>query len=411
MKVSFLYNAQLHQIPHSLPIALELAAHHPDIEVEIAVVSARHLDFATRLAASYGNGAPLRFVQLRRSWLGSLRAHWRGELAPNKKWTLRRNLPYFDGCDAVITPERTSLLLRRLRPQSSTQLIYTGHGAGDRAVGFADDLHQFDYVLFAGRKLEARLMAKQLIRPGHYCSGVYAKFDWTRACARPKWFDNERPTVLYNPHFEPGLSSWPDAGWKVLDYFAQSTEFNLIFAPHIRLFEPPSARAYRRFAAYQQLPHLRIDLGSESSLDMSYTRAADLYLGDVSSQTAEFLAQPRPCLFLNPKRVAWAGDANYRSWTLGPVIDDVALLDTGLRTAIRSHGEYVDLQRDYFEDSFGDAAREPTARRGADAIAGFLQQTAAQRATNPRIGKTGFAGGRALALVGGVIGGLLATQD
>src|SRR3546814_2965461 len=48
---------------------------------------------------------------------------------------------------------------------------------------------------------------------------------------------------------------------------------------------------------------MHIDLGSERSIDMSYTGSADLYLGDVSSQVAEYLYRPRPCVFLNAQGV------------------------------------------------------------------------------------------------------------
>src|SRR3546814_16391226 len=88
----------------------------------------------------------------------------------------------------------------------------------------------------------------------------------------------------------------------VLDLFANSNRYNLIFAPHVRLFDPPAAECYAQFERYRKLPHMHIDLGSERSIDMSYTGSADLYLGDVSSQVAEYLYRPRPCVFLNAQR-------------------------------------------------------------------------------------------------------------
>ncbi len=47
---------------------------------------------------------------------------------------------------------------------------------------------------------------------------------------------------------------------------------------------------------------------------MSYTTAADIYLGDVSSQVYEFLYEPRPCLFLNSHEFAWKSDPNFAHW-------------------------------------------------------------------------------------------------
>jgi hypothetical protein len=379
MKVCFLYNAQLHQVPHSLPIALELASRHADFEVEVAGASDRHLDFSRRLAAGYGPVSTVNYRLLERPWDVRLRAHLTGELAPEKKRTLAANAHYFSGCDALVTPERTSLMLRRsglLAPR--TRMVYTGHGAGDRAMAVAPEIRDFDFVFTFGAKLEKRRLELDLIRPGAYATGVYAKFDWVLApaLARPRLFDNDRRTLLYSPHFDPSLSSWPDVGWKVLDYFAQSTRYNLVFAPHVRMFEPPSPRKYRAFRRYEELPHMLIDLGSERCIDMSYTLGADAYLGDVSSQVAEFMLRPRPCLFLNPRGTDWQGDANYRFWTLGPVLRDVEGLDAALTGAFETHADYEPAQRAYFAETFGGAGHgEPSARRGADLLADFLRNS------------------------------------
>ena len=56
---------------------------------------------------------------------------------------------------------------------------------------------------------------------------------------------------------------------------------------------------------------------------MTYMLAADIYLGDVSSQVYEFLLEPRPCIFLNGHNVPWQDNPYYSHWTLGQVIDDV----------------------------------------------------------------------------------------
>lgn len=375
MKVTFLYNAQLHQIPHSLPIALELAEHHRDIEVDIAATDPTHLAFAHDLAQRYGAGRPARYMQLRRPWYVQIKAAMTAQVAPNKRRSLFMNLPYFAGCQAIVTPERTSLALKRAGVIPATRMIYTGHGAGDRAMLVAPEIGEFDYVLNAGRKVEQRRLAAGLLRPGAYTSGVYAKFDWALrdAAQPPRLFDNDRPTVLYSPHFDPELSSWPLAGQAVLDWFASNTRYNLVFAPHVRLFDPPRAYKYFAFRRYRGLRHLRIDLGSPRCIDMSYVLGADAYLGDVSSQIAEFLVRPRPCLFLNPRRTDWEDRPEYRFWTLGPVLDDAARLESALAQAFASHADYLPAQRRYFEETFDGAEPTPTARRGADAIARYLR--------------------------------------
>jgi hypothetical protein len=105
---------------------------------------------------------------------------------------------------------------------------------------------------------------------------------------------------------------------------------------------------------------------------MSYLEAADLYLGDVSSQVSEFVCRPRPCLFLNAHRVAWQGNPDYRFWSLGPVVDQVADLPEKLAEAFARHAEFVDAQRAYFADTFGLTDGQPSAARGADAIVAYL---------------------------------------
>lgn len=370
MRVVFPYIAQFHQIPHSLPIALELARRHPQVEVHVAYPHARYGEFIARLAREYAPRARLHHHLLRLDPVNRARVR-RGAVAW-KQLVLLLNRTYFDGFDAVVTPERTSLFLRRIgvrRPQ----LVWTRHGAGDREVGFSPDVHAFDFVMMAGRRIEQRLLARGLIRPGDYAVGVYAKFDLLRPDApAPRLFDNDRPTVLYNPHFRPALSSWPKLGMPVLEAFAQSTRYNLIFAPHVRLFDPPRPADHAPFRRFEGLPHLRIDLGSERSIDMSYTRAADLYLGDVSSQVSEFVFRPRPCLFLDAHGVDWQRDPSYGFWNLGPVIRSAGRIEAEVDAAFARHGEFVEAQRRYVDETFEMEPGSCSAARGADAIAGRL---------------------------------------
>ena len=268
-------------------------------------------------------------------------------------------------------PEWTSLILKRILPR--TRFIWTGHGAGDRAVGFAKRIRRFDFVLIAGTKIEQRLRQNGLIKDGRYATGIYAKFDLIRSLERKPLFANDRPTILYNPHFRPGLSSWPKWGRSVLDQLARSDRYNVIFAPHIRLFDPPTPEKYAEFADYVALPNVKSDLGSMASADMTYVEAADLYVGDVSSQVAEFLIRPRPCLFLNAHGAAWKGDPNYLFWELGPVVDDITDLGPALEQAFATHDRYRERQMAYVEETFGPIG-VPTAPKGADAIVDYLSR-------------------------------------
>jgi hypothetical protein len=369
IKICFPFLAQVHQAFHSLPIALEIAIRHPDAEVHVAAATAGHLSILRELAGVYAPGAPLIFDQLRVPWF--LRGITERRGMALKTPTLLYNVPYFAGFDALVVPERTSLVLRNLLKR--TRMIWTRHGAGDRASGFTDEIRNFDFVLMSGCKIEQRLRQQKLIEDGHYETGIYAKFDLVERLPREPLFANDRKTILYNPHFWLNLSSWPVWGEQVLEFFAASDCYNFVFAPHIRLFDPPTAEKYEPFERYAAHSNMRIDLGSLASADMTYTLGSDLYLGDVSSQVAEFLKHPRPCVFLNAHHVDWRGNANYRFWELGPVVEDIADLGTAIEDAFRNHELYRGRQIAYLKETF-ERIDEPSAPRAADAIVDYLRR-------------------------------------
>jgi len=232
----------------------------------------------------------------------------------------------------------------------------------------------------SGEKIRDRLAERGLLRPGGHAIVGYPKFDLFKNDKAASLFSNGRPTVLYNPHPSPALSSWYRMGHQVLEYFARSDRFNLIFAPHVMLFAkrfnialspfslghvPPVPRRFR------ECSHILIDTGSRASTDMSYTRAADIYLGDASSQIYEFLARPRPCIFLNPNGHNWQGDENFAHWRAGEVIGDIAGLASALDSAMADGSAYRCQQERLFSYSI-DLNRTPSSQRAAQAIIDYL---------------------------------------
>ncbi|GBQ26491.1 sensor domain-containing protein [Gluconacetobacter azotocaptans] len=374
MRIVFPYIAQPHQTLHSLPIALEMARRHPGIAVHVACLSQAHEDYVRHLAGFYPD-SEVTFDRLHLPAL--LRRHMerRGHDVLTKMVALLYNKNYFDGFQAIVVPERTSLYLRKMGVRAP-RLIWTGHGAGDRAIGFARDVRNFDFILTGGRKLESRLLARGGLRPGHYVTGIYAKFDMVRLLHQqaPPLFPNERPTVLYNPHFSRKLSSWHRFGLKVLDYFATQDQYNLVFAPHYRLFDGRRTEAVELVRAYAGMSHMRIDPGSTRSIDMTYTMGADVYLGDVSSQVAEFLITPRPCLFLDAHHTNWRDDPNYQFWTLGNVATSTTSLGQSIDRAYTMQADFLERQKSYIRDTFGLSDTGPSAPAGADAIVEFLRK-------------------------------------
>jgi len=372
LRVGFLYNTQKHQILHSLPTALELSILRPDITVELWGATPEHLDYIGRLIPLYP-GARVTCHLLGQPGAIRLARHAWGLGLPPKIVTLFHNRRALNRLDALVVTDKTSLWLRRMgvmRPR----LINTEHGAGDREVTIDPRAAYFDFNLLPSPRTAGQLLKAGYLRPGHYAVGAYAKLDIVRRLQenRPPLFSNGRPTVLYNPHFKGELSSWPRFGRRILEQMAAQDRYNLIFAPHVRLFDPPTPARHAAFAPWGDLPHMRIDLGSNACVDMTYTMAADLYLGDVSSQVYEFLQDRlRPCLFLNAHAAAWRDNPYYRFWTFGPVLDAPDGIVAAIDRAFATHAQYETQQHQAVLETF-DSAQEYPGRYNAQLLAAYL---------------------------------------
>jgi hypothetical protein len=376
LRIGFLFNHYAeHQVPHAAPYAFELSRRHPEMSVVLACSTRREMRMAKAIATLYpGHRCSFRRLHL------ALRARLASPFvcpwaARRKIRILRDNLDFFRSLDALVTPERTSLKLRTKFGLDHLLMVHTRHGAGDREGGFDDRSMNFDFTLLPGRKYEDRLKALGFLEDGKYAIVGWPKFDVVRGLQRPagRLFQNTKPIVVYNPHFDQELSSWHSSGLEILDFFADTTDYNLIFAPHVLLFQRD--RQWRKaLKPYRRRPNMLLDCGSAASADMTYMLAADIYLGDVSSQVYEFLLQPRPCIFLNCHDAAWQQDPNYAHWRFGDVVDDVtAGLGPALEQARERHGAFVAEQTSAFHYTFRIESNSTAAERGAGVIAAFLQ--------------------------------------
>lgn len=348
-RICFLYIAQAHQVLHSLSVAVALARERPDIQVDVAATDSAVLDYA-RLMVDLMGHAPIGWRLLGPAWMRGLRM---SDGTPPKVPMLALNARTLSTYDVIVAPERTTTALRHFGVTS--KLVYTQHGAGDREGPFEARLGKFDLVFAAGAKQRDRMIAEGLVEPDRCAIVGYPKFDLVDQLrpTLPRLFPEARPTVLYNPHFDADLSSWPLWGRQVLDAFAGQRRYNLIFAPHLRLFgsRPPSR--IRELAPYLSNRGIHMDLGGASaSIDMTYARLADVYLGDVSSQVYEFIRQPRPCLFLNPRHTAWRFDKSYSHWRFGPVIENLDDLFPMLAAARPGHAGFRPPQLRGFAETF-----------------------------------------------------------
>ena len=258
--------------------------------------------------------------------------------------------------DVIVAVERTSVLLKKLG-RKGPPMVHIPHGAGDRARGYDRRIRHFDHVFAAGPKDSERFIQYGLARPEQISVTGYIKRSGLQKVfkEKPIFFNNNKPTILYNPHFSKSLSSWFEQGKEIISTVASTDRFNLIFAPHVRLFENASPSERAEIEALARPGSVHIDLGSPRSIDMSYTLAADLYLGDVSSQVYEFCAQPRPCVFVNAHGVSWKGDPHYAMWHFGEVVEKIDGLVSALDGASQVHATYEAVQREAVEWSFGDS--------------------------------------------------------
>lgn len=387
LRVGFLFNHDhTHQLAHSAPIAFELARGFPDVDVTLLAASREQLEGVCALAPDpLPPRCEIRTLEAK-SPLAWIDPAIRKLFSVRRLAVLAANAPYLDTFDALVVPEKTTLRLRTHYGATRVKLIHTRHGAGDRAVGFDAESSRFDLALLSGDKIRARLAATGNLPPRWAIVG-YPKLDCADAApALPRLFANERRVVLYNPHFSPHYSSWFDQGRDILEFFRGSRDYNLIFAPHVMLFRRRLQPALEKLGLrlrpglprrFQECENIHVDLGSARSLDMSYTQAADIYLGDVSSQVCEFLLRPRPCVFANPHRIAWQSDPSYCMWRLGSVFEHVSELPAALEAATREHGRLRAAQEAYVRETF-DLSDEPSSRRAARAVYAFLTGDAAR---------------------------------
>jgi len=253
---------------------------------------------------------------------------------------LSRNI--FAGFDGILTPERTSTMLKTLLGNRCPKLIHIPHGTGDRAKSFARRIAAFDLILTAGNKYREEFIGRGIGTPQNCHVVGYTKFDVLGGSV-PRFFTNENPVILYNPHFDDPLSSWPLFGEALVRAFGELEDFNFIIAPHVRM-RGKSRRVFDRLAATATLPNLRFDGGSIHSINMDYTRAADIYVGDVSSQVYEFLQTAKPCVFADPHNRDWQEDAHYKHWYYGEVGRTPAEVVAFVRNAIADHAKFSSAQ-------------------------------------------------------------------
>ena len=372
MRIAVVFIAEPYQCYHGAAVAFELAR-TPGVEVTVYYNDAATSDQIERIRRAY-EADKLPYVRLNRGPLTQIvqSLKWFGYLKPQ---VLKANTVELSKYDAVFAVEDTVYrLFEGSKDAERPRKIYMPHGAGDGVVGFSARSRKFDFVLPPGPKTAERMLRLGHITPDNYATPGLVKLETVARlnATRARLFDNDRPVVLYNSHKTRGLASWKRFIETIIAEFGASDEFNLIVAPHVKLFRRRSPALRRRWEA-RSTETMIIDTGSDSSMDMSYTQAADIYVGDISSQVYEFLTTPRPCVFINAYGVDWRSDPSFAHWHLGDVITRPSELMDAIRAAPSRHAIYRDRQQQMAAASLGDCS-PGAARRAADAIVRFLRK-------------------------------------
>jgi len=358
----------IHHVYHSAPIAYELSKLDSDARVTLYCSSEATFQAAQRIKHCFP-GSSCNIIELKPPFSFQYFNVERKSYPP-PKITLKNHSSLFNEMDIIVGTSFDTLWLKEDFDVTFPNIVFTFHGAGDGAYGFKKSLSNFDLLLLSGEKVKQRLKTMGVVENTNIEIIGYPKFDLfnVRSSFSKNHFKNDRITVLYNPHWNRRLSSWYDWGEDILEYFSNSKNYNLVFAPHLLLKE--WKRRNLKLEKYKKYSNILIDFGSYSSVEMTYSLGCDLYLGDVSSQVYEFLQYPRPCLFLNNSLVDWKGDPDYLFWQAGPVIDKLSKLDVILEESQNKHKEYRPVQEKLFSDTF-DLNEQPSSLRAAHALVKF----------------------------------------
>ena len=369
MHVGFLFNHYVgHQVYHSAPVAFALSTKYPKAQVSIIVADPKQLAIVRNIANDWPNHN-CQIIQAHVPFYAKVLDKIIGKFVLIRKWAvLHSNKNLFKQLDVIVVPEKTTLALRKDPDLAHLKMVRIRHGAGDRNISFGPEQNLFDLLLAPGEEVRQRLIKDAGVAADKIIVVGYPKFDVLTHHRPESIFQNDNPVVVYNPHYKKNESSYQQWGKEVLEFFKNNPQYNLIFAPHVLLYLRKWRHGAFDVSEYGEYPNIYIDTGSSKSLDMTYIRQADIYLGDVSSQVYEFMETPRPCIFLNPHGFNWKGNKIFRYWTGGPVIEDIKDLPTALHNAFKDHDEvYEPIQESLFNSTFS-LTGIPSCERSADAI-------------------------------------------
>ena len=370
-KIGFIYTNKSYSVYHSLSVAIELSK-YDEYDVHVLCTKSNQplvLEFLQRF-----NCTKVTVKILRPLWYFTI-PHYLEIKFQLRPTLIHKYASLLKTFDAFVCTMYDDLYLKKvLKNQKHIKYIFSNHGISNRAYSFDKRVMGFDlFFLLDTNDKNIRQALNQLTPTNHAMTGL-VKYDLIKDLPVPSFFENDNPTVLYNPHWENKFTSFHKFGKEILEAFAKNSDYNLIFAPHSLLLSRNWALG-PLFNKYKQFENILVDPGSELCNNMSYTRSADLYLGDISSQAFEFLYErPKPCLFLDAHNLKSDEKDRPLSWDLGNVVSDIKDFENQLNVAFRDHEKrYKRLQENKIKEMFDVGSQSPTTI-GAVAIDTLLKK-------------------------------------
>ena len=240
------------------------------------------------------------------------------------------------------------------------------HGMiGKRAVArlpARDRARRFDFVA-VGDRFSAARYARANAQPSEYWHTGYPQLDPLFRSDKPPDFqlDLSRPTVLYAPTWNLGLSSAPMLGRRLVDLVRESSGSkgpNLIIKPHpmIALRHP----SWIGWWAEMERRYTRVRLVAEDDADVTAAMlAADVLISDASSVIFEFLALDRPIILLtNPRHRSDPAydpeDIVWRWREVGEELNDIDSVPAAVASALADPSRNSGVRAAYADELFGD---------------------------------------------------------
>ncbi len=367
IRFGFLFLSHKAHIHHSAPVAFELSTYQ-NFSVYIYVTTQENLEIVNKISKLYPNHN-CTIKQLKPSAFYSITRKFKSKIYPGINHIINRHYKEISTFDGLLSPHYN---LRQIHEKAKGSIKYFMqlHGAGDFKYGYSPKMKMFDYLLVPGKEIKSRLIEEKICKTEKIRVVGYPKFDIVenKKISKRNFFNNNNVTIQYCPHYGD-TTSWEQWGYYILDFFTKHKEYNLIFSPHIKLF---GMKVTQKLLEYNSFENILIDTKSDYLIDMTYTKIADIYLGDVSSQVYEFIYKPRPCIFLNPDHIHWKNDNMFNMWKLGDVITDFSALKDTIENCIQRHNLYIDAQKNIFSSKF-DNIGEIAGKKAAKVISDIMQ--------------------------------------